>query len=166
MSSSSRKQRTFSPPIRQIAFFGTDTSYVALTGANSYKGGTYIRAGATLKGAASGALGTGDVSVAAKAKLELDNNTTIADTADLLLITSASVFLNFTGTENIAGLSLDGVSLTTGTWGATGSGATHINDAIFSGAGVLNVVPEPSTFVLLTAGLIGLLAYAWRKRKN
>ncbi len=27
------------------------------------------------------------------------------------------------------------------------------------------VVPEPSTFVLLCAGLIGLLCYAWRKRK-
>lgn len=26
-------------------------------------------------------------------------------------------------------------------------------------------VPEPSTFVLLVAGLIGLLAYAWRKRR-
>ena len=27
------------------------------------------------------------------------------------------------------------------------------------------VVPEPSTLVLLTTGLIGLLCYAWRKRK-
>ena len=26
-------------------------------------------------------------------------------------------------------------------------------------------VPEPSTLALLTSGLIGLLAYAWRKRK-
>jgi hypothetical protein len=29
----------------------------------------------------------------------------------------------------------------------------------------LSAVPEPSTFILLTSGLIGLLAYAWRKRK-
>ena len=28
-----------------------------------------------------------------------------------------------------------------------------------------NVIPEPSTLALLAAGLIGLLAYAWRKRK-
>ena len=25
--------------------------------------------------------------------------------------------------------------------------------------------PEPSTLILLVAGLVGLLAYAWRKRK-
>ena len=30
---------------------------------------------------------------------------------------------------------------------------------------VTQVVPEPSTLALLAAGLIGLLAYAWRKRK-
>ena len=29
----------------------------------------------------------------------------------------------------------------------------------------LSVVPEPSTLVLLAAGLFGLLAYAWRKRR-
>jgi len=29
----------------------------------------------------------------------------------------------------------------------------------------LSAVPEPSTFVLAVAGLIGLLAYAWRKRR-
>ena len=30
---------------------------------------------------------------------------------------------------------------------------------------ILNVVPEPGTLTLLLAGLVGLLAYAWRKRK-
>jgi hypothetical protein len=29
----------------------------------------------------------------------------------------------------------------------------------------VNSIPEPSTFVLAAIGLIGLLAYAWRKRK-
>ena len=29
----------------------------------------------------------------------------------------------------------------------------------------VGVVPEPSTLVLLAAGLLGLACYAWRKRK-
>jgi len=36
--------------------------------------------------------------------------------------------------------------------------------AELSAAGV-HVVPEPGTFALLACGLIGLLTYAWRKRK-
>ena len=30
---------------------------------------------------------------------------------------------------------------------------------------VRNVIPEPSALALLVSGLIGLLAYAWRKRR-
>ncbi len=31
---------------------------------------------------------------------------------------------------------------------------------------LVQIIPEPSTLALLTAGLLGLLAYAWRKRKS
>jgi len=34
-----------------------------------------------------------------------------------------------------------------------------------AGASIGSLIPEPSTFVLLAAGLLGLLCYAWRKRK-
>jgi hypothetical protein len=30
---------------------------------------------------------------------------------------------------------------------------------------VVKAVPEPSTLALLAGGLLGLIAYAWRKRK-
>jgi hypothetical protein len=43
-------------------------------------------------------------------------------------------------------------------WGDGYVGLSHIE---FSGT----VVPEPGTLALLAAGLVGLLAYAWRKRK-
>ena len=50
--------------------------------------------------------------------------------------------------------------------GDTISGAGFDGQAInmLSGSGI-TVVPEPSSVVLLLAGLMGLLAYGWRKRK-
>ncbi len=57
----------------------------------------------------------------------------------------------------------------------TGSGTVDINDLTIvlahynetagSSAGAIAAVPEPSVLLLLAAGLAGLLAHAWRKRK-
>ena len=57
----------------------------------------------------------------------------------------------------------------------TGSGTVDINDLTIvlahynetagSSAGPIAAVPEPSVLLLLAAGLAGLLAHAWRKRK-
>ena len=44
-------------------------------------------------------------------------------------------------------------------------GGTVYYDYIRIAAGAYAPVPEPSTFAMLAAGLVGLLAYAWRKRK-
>ncbi len=44
------------------------------------------------------------------------------------------------------------------------TGGCYMNED--TGQYELGVVPEPSTFVLLATGLIGLLAYAWRKRRQ
>jgi hypothetical protein len=44
------------------------------------------------------------------------------------------------------------------------SGATQV-DYIRLTAGAYAPTPEPTTFALLVTGMIGLLAYAWRKRK-
>ncbi len=47
---------------------------------------------------------------------------------------------------------------------------TSVDTALFMAGSKMpiyfdTVIPEPSTFVLLVTGLIGLLCYAWRKRK-
>jgi hypothetical protein len=57
----------------------------------------------------------------------------------------------------------------------TGSGTVDINDltivlanynqSLGSSAGGIRAVPEPSALATLAAGLLGLLAYAWRRRR-
>ena len=55
---------------------------------------------------------------------------------------------------------IDGINMFTQKYGT----ADYIYADNFSLGGPISV-PEPSTLALLAAGLIGLLAYAWRKRK-
>ena len=50
--------------------------------------------------------------------------------------------------------------------GAGGNGNAYDLTGITSHVVTFNAVPEPSAFVLLSCGLIGLLAYAWRKRRQ
>jgi hypothetical protein len=50
-------------------------------------------------------------------------------------------------------------------FGATGGGDAGWNIGRISEIQAFSAVPEPSTVALLVSGAIGLLAYAWRKRK-
>lgn len=50
-------------------------------------------------------------------------------------------------------------------WGASAFQESWNADARWSGASLtIGSVPEPSTIALMTTGMLGLLAYAWRKR--
>lgn len=65
------------------------------------------------------------------------NGTSIAN-ANKLVIDGGKVQL--TGTETVGSLFFGAVQQAFGTWGATGSGATNIDNVRFSGTGVLSVV--------------------------
>jgi len=155
---------------------------IRLTGTgSSYSGGTTV-VGTTLGRQilldvqSVGALGTGNLSLNQYAELTLGTGTAasnfIYDTATLSLasgIIAGGVNLNFIGFDTIGAISFDGGTTFggVGTYGALGSGATF-QSAIFSGTGMLNVVPEPAHTALLgmlaVFGLIGYRALRQRRR--
>jgi autotransporter-associated beta strand protein len=131
---------------------------------NTYSGGTLLRGG-TLRVTSAftnqASLGTGNVTLAGDAyadgggaafgKLVLEPGLTnaIADTATLSLAGGDApgvaddgyIDLGFGINEVVGGLILGGVSQPAGTYGATGSGATFLNDEYFAGSGIITVVP-------------------------
>lgn len=145
------------------------TGTLILTGSNSYTGATHV-SGGTLRvgdGTNSSNLGAGDVVVAAGALLDLRNSGALSASNTLRFTLSGllqgSAFLA-AGTNNTVSALYFGDQLQAfGTWGATGSGATYINDTFFSGTGILTVIPEPSAAALLVLGAI-LLAGVRRRR--
>ena len=73
------------------------------------------------------------------------STTAIATTADVALTTGSILNLNFTGTNTIAALRINGLGQATGTWGSLTSTATH-KTALFTGTGMLNITTSPSAY--------------------
>lgn len=114
---------------------GSTEQELTYSGTASHSGGTTVRSG-TLTIAPAGLIGGPAVTVASDATLVVDG-TSIADSASLSL--GATALVTVTGTEIVDTLFINEVQVAAGTWGATGSGATNIDDDRFTGAGVVQV---------------------------
>ena len=89
-------------------------------------------------------------------------NAYLADLSDVRMTSGSSFNLDFSGTDTVNSLFIDGVAQATGTWGANGSGATN-QSSLITGSGFLEVsqIPEPSSLTLLS--LSGLLVFRRRR---
>lgn len=145
--------------------------------ANAYNGGTTVTGG-TLQVNSSAALGTGSVAVTAMAvahvTLEVDNDRSIDDLSDVVLTSNGSFHgrldLEFAATdapEVINSLAIDGKPVGKGTYLAAdlevlypgiilGNGGLTINN--------LSTVPEPSTYLAISAGAVLLAGWKMRRR--
>jgi autotransporter-associated beta strand protein len=95
----------------------TGAGTLSLSGANSYKGTTHVLGGV----------------------LSIDATNSLPVGGVVNITNAAMMNLGYSGTIRLAILTLNGVAQPNGTYGATGSGATFINDTYFSGTGVLEV---------------------------
>ena len=105
-----------------VAITKTGLGVLTLTGNNTYTGPTTVSQG-TLEVTTINSLGGASRSVEIAA--------------------GALLTLSFSDTLLVDQLTFDGVPQALGTWGASGSGATYIDDTHFQGSGVLLVVGAP-----------------------
>ena len=135
-----------------FAFTKIGDGTLTLNNSNTYSGGTLINLG-TIAATHDGALGLGNVSLtAATVTLTLSGGATnnyIADNVDLSIVMGTTVNLNFTGTDIVGSLTVDGVAQAAGVYGA-GSFPELL------GIGTLTVIPEPATYAMMLVGA-GLL---------
>jgi fibronectin-binding autotransporter adhesin len=93
------------------------------------------------------------------------NKAYLANGADVRMANGTVFNLNFSGTDIIDSLYINGLSQAIGTWGAIGSGAAH-QSAIFSGSGLLQVTNfyAPNSGDFNSDGRVDAADYVvWRK---
>jgi len=85
--------------------------------------------------------------------------TSLPDTTNVRIFGDAIFNLNFTGTNDVAGLYFEGVSQSPGTWGAITNVSTDFQSSFFTGTGALRVaIPEPGSLALLGVGSLFMIA--------
>lgn len=120
---------------------------------NTYSGGTLISEG-TLIAASAGSLGTSDLTLNALATLTLQSADAISDTAILFFESGGSINLDFVGADTLAGITNTTTSASIGAGLHTADDLnTFFGGTYFTGAGSLNVIPEPSAWLLAVSGL-------------
>ena len=152
-----------------------------LRGSGSIAGAVSLASGSAIEPGGMGNVGTltlGGLTLASGTGLGFDLNTTT--TSDMISMTSSLLTINGLEFDDfnfnaLAGFDvgsytlIDAGSVSGSLGAATGViGSLYGTLALSGGDLMLNVttaVPEPNTLALLTSGLLGLVAYAWRKRK-
>lgn len=139
---------TFNGAITAATSLTVNGGAVTLSGANTYSGNNTITGGSLTVSGASATFGSGNVTVnAGSAAIAAGVTNAILDSAILTLLgggaanTADAGYISLAAgiNEHVGSLFLGTTNFTTGTFGATGSGAANIFDEYFSGSGIVTV---------------------------
>ena len=145
---------------------------VTLRASNTFSGGSTINTFTSVIAASDGAFGTGNVTMNG-GNLTFQSgllNDYIASTGKFILsstIANFSINLNFSGIDDIGGLSLDGGTtyLSPHTYSVTELNTLYGSE-VFVGTGQLNVVPEPGAIGPVTVAAALLLLGRFRRKSS
>ncbi len=156
------------PQVVQVTQGAGTTTGMVISGANAAFTGDVSVLANSITVSSTGTLGDfNTISVANGASLVLQNVNALGDNSSLLLGSSGSASLSFSGTALIDALSFDGGSTfaSSGIWGALGSGATFESSQLL-GSGFLEIaaIPEPSVCALAAGA--GVLAVGFIRRRG
>jgi autotransporter-associated beta strand protein len=73
----------------------------------------------------------------------------LADASSVQISGTGVIDLSFSGTDTVDKLFINGIQQTTGLWGSTDSGATHVDDTRFTGPGTLTVTTAPDPLLVI-----------------
>lgn len=167
---------TFNGTITAATSVTVNGGAVTLAGANTYTGDNTINGGSLTASGASATFGGGDVTVnAGSAAISAGVANAILNSATLTLLGGGTANMADAGfislaagiNEQVAALVLGATTQLAGTYGATGSGATNINDEYFSGLGVITVASAGLPGDFNSDGKVDAGDYVtWRKNNN
>jgi fibronectin-binding autotransporter adhesin len=151
---SSKTGAVFNGNITNATSLTVNGGSVTLAGANTYPGDTTVNGGTLTAQGMNATFGIGDVTVSAgSAIISAGVDDAIFDSATLTLAGGGasptmadSGFINLGASINeiVGSLVLGATTFTSGTFGATGSGAQNIMDEYFAGTGILTVGTGPA----------------------
>lgn len=145
-----------------VVSIGSSSGTVILGNTNTYSGGTTLQSG-IIQATHDGAFGSGNISLmAGSITLTLSggaSNNYIADGATLNVATGNVINLNYTGTDVVGSLIVNGVAKGPGVYNSS-------NVPQFTGSGSITVVPEPSTWLTLSLGGALLLVGTRLRRRT
>ncbi len=123
---------------------------LVLSGAGNTFTGTTIVSNGTLEVSSGSSLGNSPSVIVAGGTLSLKSATAIADNAALCIADgNAKVYVGGRFQETVATLKFGNTRARRGTWGASGSSATYIDNTHFAGTGRLNVLHGPESVVII-----------------